>query len=30
MLHHLSCAEVLSNRPIQFGILTDGRFWRLY
>ncbi|HVS03217.1 MAG TPA: hypothetical protein VMT16_10650 [Thermoanaerobaculia bacterium] len=30
MLRYLSRAEVLSERAIQWGILTNGRFWRLY
>ena len=30
MLRYLSRAETLSNRRIQFGILTNGRLWRLY
>jgi hypothetical protein len=30
MLRYLSRADTLSERKIQFGILTNGRLWRLY
>jgi hypothetical protein len=30
MLRYLSRAEVQSDRAVQWGILTNGRFWRLY
>lgn len=30
MLRYLSRSEVASNRAIQWGILTNGRHWRLY
>jgi len=30
MLRYLSRAEVISERHIQWGILTNGRYWRLY
>ena len=30
MLRYLSRAETLSERRIQWGILTNGRLWRLY
>lgn len=30
MLRYLSRADALSDRRIQFGILTNGRIWRLY
>jgi hypothetical protein len=30
MLRYLSRAEVISERRIQWGILTNGRYWRLY
>jgi hypothetical protein len=30
MLRYLSRAEVISERRIQWGILTNGRHWRLY
>jgi hypothetical protein len=30
ILRYLSRAETLSNRRIQWGILTNGRLWRLY
>lgn len=30
MLRYLSSAEVASNGNIRFGILTNGRIWRLY
>ena len=30
MLRYLSRADTLSDRKIQFGILTNGRLWRLY
>lgn len=30
ILRYLSRAEALSDRRIQFGMLTNGRIWRLY
>ncbi len=30
MLRYLSRVEVISERRIQWGILTNGRYWRLY
>ena len=30
MLRYLSRAEIISERRIQWGILTNGRYWRLY
>ena len=30
ILRYLSSAEIASNRQIRFGILTNGRYWRLY
>ncbi|MFO7640501.1 MAG: restriction endonuclease, partial [Candidatus Competibacteraceae bacterium] len=30
MLRYLSRAEVASERAIQWGLLTNGRYWRLY
>jgi hypothetical protein len=30
MLRYLSRAETMSERRIQWGVLTDGRLWRLY
>ncbi|KHD06789.1 hypothetical protein PN36_25550 [Candidatus Thiomargarita nelsonii] len=30
ILRYLSRAEVISERRIQWGILTNGRYWRLY
>ena len=30
MLRYLSRADALSDRHIQFGVLTNGRIWRLY
>jgi hypothetical protein len=30
ILRYLSRAEVMSDRKIQWGILTNGRYWRLY
>ncbi len=30
MLRYLSRAEIASERAIQWGILTNGRYWRLY